>query len=181
MFATDVKSQLVQSVLDEKKRLQEENKRLHILNTKLHDQYRTQKIEVTSLHEKVEAKDRDMLELRDKLDDVQYEFSKIQARNDKLETHLADAIEKLKAYRQNQSDGTRSGSTSGTASANNTSVPSGKLDEMNKELDELRDLATNRLQELDKMHNEHRDMKAELETLKLTINVNSRSKVPVHF
>lgn len=46
------------------------------------------------------GKETEAAELRNQIDDLQYELLKVQSRNDKLENHLAEAIEKLKTYQQ---------------------------------------------------------------------------------
>jgi E3 ubiquitin-protein ligase BRE1 len=55
---------------------------------------------MAELQETVAARDTEVAELRNQVDDLQYELVKVQTRNDKLEHHLAEAIEKLKNYQQ---------------------------------------------------------------------------------
>ena len=56
------------------------------------------------LQDNVNQRDTEAAELRNQIDDLQYELRKVTARNDKLENHLAEAIEKIKTYKQIQSE-----------------------------------------------------------------------------
>lgn len=59
---------------------------------------------MAELLDTVTGRETEAAELRNQIDDLQYELSKVQARNDKLEHHLAEAIEKLKNYQQIQGE-----------------------------------------------------------------------------
>jgi len=47
-----------------------------------------------------------------------------------------------------------------------------QLEDLQKEVEELRELANNRLQELDKLHQQHRDALKEVEKLKMDVSDN---------
>jgi E3 ubiquitin-protein ligase BRE1 len=55
---------------------------------------------MAELQDSLMGKETEAAELRNQIDDLQYELLKVQSRNDKLENHLAEAIEKLKTYQQ---------------------------------------------------------------------------------
>jgi E3 ubiquitin-protein ligase BRE1 len=55
---------------------------------------------MAELQDSLTGKETEAAELRNQIDDLQYELLKVQSRNDKLENHLAEAIEKLKTYQQ---------------------------------------------------------------------------------
>jgi len=55
---------------------------------------------MSELQDTIMGKDTLAAELRNQVDDLQYELNKVRARNDKLEHHLGEAIEKLKAFQQ---------------------------------------------------------------------------------
>lgn len=59
---------------------------------------------MSELQDLVTGKDTEGAELRNQIDDLQYELLKVTARNDKLENHLAEAVEKIKTYKQLQSE-----------------------------------------------------------------------------
>lgn len=52
-----------------------------------------------------------------------------------------------------------------------TSVATQQLEDLQKELEEYRELANNRLQELDKLHQEHRECLKEVEKLKMDVSI----------
>ncbi|XP_028163425.1 E3 ubiquitin-protein ligase Bre1 isoform X2 [Ostrinia furnacalis] len=122
-------------------------------------------LRVARLQDAVNSRDTENAELKNQIDDLQYELMKVRSRNDKLENHLAEAIEKLKSYHQ-------SGATISAAPAAGPaphSAASAKLEDVAAELEEQRELATNRLAELDRLHRQHRDTLKELEKLKMDI------------
>lgn len=107
----------------------------------------------------------------------------MRCRNDKLENHLAEAIEKLKSLQMHgnddksaQKDGkdasksaSGNGGTAGGSSM--TSVAAQHLEDLQKEIEEYRELANNRLQEMDKLHQEHREALKEVEKLKMDVSL----------
>ncbi|GBP14493.1 E3 ubiquitin-protein ligase Bre1 [Eumeta japonica] len=140
-----------------------ENRRLQALCTTLHESHHTMTLRVAQLQDAVNSRDTENAELKNQIDDLQYELMKVRSRNDKLENHLAEAIEKLKSYHQ-------SGATTSTAPAAAASAASAaKLEDIAAELEEQRELANNRLAELDRLHRQHRDTLKEVEKLKMDI------------
>ncbi|XP_067012730.1 E3 ubiquitin-protein ligase Bre1 isoform X2 [Anabrus simplex] len=144
--------------------IQAENRNLQALNTSLHEKYHTMSLKMAELQDLVNQKDTEAAELRNQIDDLQYELLKVQSRNDKLENHLAEAIEKLKTYQQIHGD-----DNSIVKPVVTTTVSQKKLEDLQKEVEELRELSNNRLQELDKLHQQHRDSLKEVEKLKMDI------------
>lgn len=154
-----------------------ENKNLQCLNTSLHEKYHTISLKLKELQDTLTGKETEAAELNNQIDDLQYELEKVRLRNDKLENHLAEAIEKLKAYHQihgdhqnkvNTASSVSSGSSSGKSSST-TSVATQHLEDLQKEVEEYRELANNRLQELDKLHQTHRETLKEVEKLKMDV------------
>lgn len=147
--------------------LQAENRNLQGLHTSLHEKYHLNSLKVTELQDSVTAKETETAELKNQIDDLQYELEKVRNRNDKLETHLAEAVEKLKAYHQLHGDPDNKGKEQKPAPQ--TSVSQAKLEDLVKEVEEFKELANNRLQELDKLHQTHRETLKEVEKLKMDI------------
>lgn len=147
--------------------LQAENRNLQGLHTSLHEKYHLNSLKVTELQDSVTAKETEIAELKNQIDDLQYELEKVRNRNDKLETHLAEAVEKLKAYHQLHGDPDNKGKEQ--KSTPQTSVSQAKLEDLVKEVEEYKELANNRLQELDKLHQTHRETLKEVEKLKMDI------------
>ncbi|XP_017752332.1 PREDICTED: E3 ubiquitin-protein ligase Bre1 isoform X3 [Eufriesea mexicana] len=80
--------------------IQMENRNLQAINIQLHEKYHTISLKMSELQDTITGKDTLAAELRNQVDDLQYELNKVRARNDKLEHHLGEAIEKLKAFQQ---------------------------------------------------------------------------------
>ncbi|CAK1545167.1 unnamed protein product [Leptosia nina] len=141
-----------------------ENRRLQALSTTLHESHHAMTLRVAQLQDAVNSRDTENAELKNQIDDLQYELMKVRSRNDKLENHLAEAIEKLKSYHQ-------SGTTApvNCAPTPHSAVANAKLEDIAAELEEQRELANNRLAELDRLHRQHRDTLKELEKLKMDI------------
>ncbi|KAJ8964513.1 hypothetical protein NQ314_004808 [Rhamnusium bicolor] len=125
--------------------LQAENRNLQALHTSLHEKYHTNSLEGCRT------------------------AGFLRNRNDKLETHLAEAVEKLKAYHQLHGDPDNKGGNKEPKPAPQTSVSQAKLEDLVKEVEEWKELANNRLQELDKLHQTHRETLKEVEKLKMDI------------
>lgn len=146
--------------------LQAENRNLQALNTQLHEKYHTNSLKMAELQDSVTAKDVEIAELKNQIDDLRYELEKVGSRNDKLENHLAEAIEKLKTYQHLHGDPDKNAQTK---QAVQSSVSQAKLEDLTKEVEEWREQANNRLQELDKLHQQHRETLKEVEKLKMDI------------
>lgn len=159
-----------------------ENKNLQCLNTSLHEKYHTISLKLKESQDTLTGKETEAAELHNQIDDLQYELEKVRLRNDKLENHLAEAIEKLKAYHQihgdqstkNNSTSAPSGPSSGKPTST-TSVATQHLEDLQKEVEEYRELANNRLQELDKLHQTHRETLKEVEKLKMDVSTRGPS------
>ncbi|XP_050678504.1 E3 ubiquitin-protein ligase Bre1 isoform X16 [Leptidea sinapis] len=141
-----------------------ENRRLQALSTTLHENHHAMTLRVAQLQDAVNSRDTENAELKNQIDDLQYELMKVRSRNDKLENHLAEAIEKLKSYHQ-------SGNTPAPncAPTPHSVVANAKLEDIAAELEEQKELANNRLVELERLHRQHRDTLKELEKLKMDI------------
>lgn len=80
--------------------IQSENRNLQVINLQLHEKYHTISLKMSELQDTITGKDTLAAELRNQIDDLQYELNKVRARNDKLENHLGEAIEKLKTFQE---------------------------------------------------------------------------------
>ncbi|XP_055840627.1 E3 ubiquitin-protein ligase Bre1 isoform X1 [Episyrphus balteatus] len=145
-----------------------ENRNLQNLNTSLHEKFHTMSLKMKEYQDALTAKETENAELKNQIDELQYDLEKIHCRNDKLENHLAEAIEKLKAYHQMHGDPSKS-TSSAVKGTTPTNVNSQHFEDLQKELEEHRELSNNRLQELDKLHATHRETLKEVEKLKMDI------------
>lgn len=153
--------------------LQGENRNLQALHTSLHEKYHSSSLKMAEIQDSVNAKETEIAELKNQIDDLQYELEKVRNRNDKLENHLAEAIEKLKTYHHMHGDPEKTAADTTGGKTKLPVVQSGvsqaKLEDLTKEVEEWRELANNRLQELDKLHGTHRETLKEVEKLKMDI------------
>ncbi|XP_053675488.1 E3 ubiquitin-protein ligase Bre1 [Anopheles nili] len=180
MAPPDLDESLRQTYID----VMAENRNLQTQNTLLHEKFHTISLKMSEYQDMLNGKETEAAELRNQIDDLQYELEKVRCRNDKLENHLAEAIEKLKSFHQmhggdplsggggaggseRQSSSTSGGATRGSGSM--TSVAAQHLEDLQKELEEYKELSNNRLQELDKLHLQHREALKEVEKLKMDI------------
>lgn len=79
----------IEEVIKENHNLQEKNMELHSKNHTI-ALNEAKLLESLAAHETAEA------EMKHKIDGLEYELEKVRCRNDKLENHLAEAIEKIK-------------------------------------------------------------------------------------
>lgn len=167
---TDALSSLDATLRQTTQELVDENRNLQERNIELHAKYHTISLKVSKFQDALAGKETEEAELRHQIDALQYELEKVRCRNDKLENHLAEAIEKLKVQVFGN-DAAKAGGKDNNKGGGQTmtSVAAQHLDELKKELDEYKELANNRLQELDKLHEEHMKTLKEVEKLKMDI------------
>lgn len=157
--------------------LQAENRNLQELNTSLHEKYHTISLKMSEQQDSVTAKETEIAELKNQIDDLQYELEKVRLRNDKLENHFAEAIEKLKQCHlmHGNADQKDQENQEKDEVAEKQTIQSGvtqaKVEDLMKEVEEWREMANNRLQELDKLHGTHRETLKEVEKLKMDVSL----------
>jgi E3 ubiquitin-protein ligase BRE1 len=81
-----------------------ENRNLQEKNMELHSKNQTVMLNEAKLLESLAANETAEAELKHKIDGLEYELEKVRCRNDKLENHLAEAIEKIKNVTVHGSD-----------------------------------------------------------------------------
>lgn len=166
----------IEEVIKENRNLQEKNMELHSKN-------QTVMLNEAKLLESLAANETAEAELKHKIDGLEYELEKVRCRNDKLENHLAEAIEKIKNVTVHGSDSKNgkyfSKITSkisltfflldkpGGSGATMTTVAALHLEELKKELDEYKELSANRMQEIDKLNEEKASYVNEIDKLKM--------------
>lgn len=172
---------LEESVRELNTELQQENKNLQSQNLSLHEKHHVMSLKVKELDEKLAAMETEKAECQNRLEDMEYDLNKTRNRCEKIEAHLADTCQKLKDFQDGavvpvQPAGkTKEGNASSSNNAGNkvptqlTSKKVMQLDELNSELEELRELSTKRLDELEKKTNEHKEALKEVEKLKMDL------------
>jgi E3 ubiquitin-protein ligase BRE1 len=86
------------------KEIIKENRNLHEKNMEVHSKNQIVMLNEAKLLESLAAHETAEAELKHKIDGLEYELEKVRCRNDKLENHLAEAIEKIKNVTVHGSD-----------------------------------------------------------------------------
>ncbi|XP_034546403.1 E3 ubiquitin-protein ligase BRE1A isoform X2 [Notolabrus celidotus] len=142
--------------------LTSENERLQQLTEDLKQRHSQMTSESRSLGRAANKADQRIGELQVLIDELQWDMEKIRRRENRLNAHLSEILERVnsKGYKVCG----EASSVCGTITINKR-----KFEEMNSEMDESRELADNRLIELQKLqqdlqtvHQENNSMKAEL-------------------
>merc|ERR1719447_2599433 len=146
-------------------RLQEENSKLHQVNTSLHETNRSLTLQVADLTEQLGAQTTHKEELENKWEDASYELGKIRSRNDKLETMLLETQSELQIHLA---------ASEGKEIRGNAVVLSGterkSLEELQTDLEDQRELAQNRMAELDRLNTNYKDCLQQVEKLKMELS-----------
>ncbi|XP_048252241.1 E3 ubiquitin-protein ligase Bre1-like [Haliotis rufescens] len=150
-------------VKEELDHLRKENKQLHNLVTNLHQRHHEHTLKISELQDQVTASETEIAEMKNKVDDLDYQFEKADQRCEKLDRHLSEAFSKLRNYEET----TGAITVEGIKSIGGVSKT--RLDEILSELEEQRELATNRLSELEKLNKDHQEACKEVEKLKMDL------------
>lgn len=140
--------------------LQTENKNLHALVTGLHENQHRLSLKFSELQDKLSATETANAELKNRIEDLEYELSKTRSREEKLDCHLAESLQKLKSYNLPQG-------TDGRPPMN--ALSQAKLEELQRDLEEQKELSTNRLMELEMLNTDHKETLKLVEKLKMDI------------
>ncbi|KAK7088171.1 E3 ubiquitin-protein ligase Bre1-like isoform X2 [Littorina saxatilis] len=143
--------------------LRREARQLHNLVTQLHQQHHEHTLKISELQDKVTAAETESAELKNKVDDMDYEANKAAEKIDRLERLLTEKSQKLQYYTETGTTVTIEGGKSVTG------LTRAKLDEILSDLEENRELATNRLMELEKLTADHQEALKEIEKLKMDL------------
>ncbi|KAG1714678.1 E3 ubiquitin-protein ligase Bre1 [Nymphon striatum] len=156
---------LEKTVKEAYSKLESENRNLHSMITALHHSHHTMGLKVAEAQEKATAFETKNAELRNRIEDLEYELSKTKNREEKLDKNFCEALEKLKNYSTSNADGDKKIESIQHVNA----VSQRKLDEMQRELEEQKELSHNRLSELEKLQESHKDTLKIVEKLKMDI------------
>ncbi|BFZ18235.1 hypothetical protein BsWGS_21274 [Bradybaena similaris] len=143
--------------------LRQETKQLHNLVTQLHQRHHEHTLHISELQDKLTASETEIAELKNKLDDLEYVYEKSEYKNDSLERRLAEVTERLQFYQETTGNMPISGLK------NLSGLPTGRLDEILSELEEHKELSTNRLMELEKLNADYQETLTQVEKLKMDL------------
>ncbi|CAG5126912.1 unnamed protein product, partial [Candidula unifasciata] len=143
--------------------LRQETKQKHNLVTQLHQRHHEHTLHISELQDKLTASETEIAELKNKLDDLEYVYEKAEYKNDSLERRLAEVSERLQFYQETTGNMPISGLK------NLSGLPTGRLDEILSELEEHKELSTNRLMELEKLNADYQETLTQVEKLKMDL------------
>lgn len=165
--------------------LERENQRLHALVTSLHEKNHVTSLKFSEHQDQVDSLQTKNDELRNRVEELEYELSKVRAREEKLDCHLAECLQRLKGLQADGVDilpsGGHSGGTavvssgSGPAGVGTTSTGGGggaaalRLEDLQSQLEEQRELASARLLELEQLQHDHKEALKSAERLRLEL------------
>ncbi|XP_013378606.1 E3 ubiquitin-protein ligase BRE1A-like isoform X2 [Lingula anatina] len=142
--------------------LQKENKRLQNLVTKLQEIHHVTTLKHSDLQEKFTAAETEIAELKNKIDDLEYDLGNTTHSAQRFEFQLYEAAQKLKSQ-------TEVVTVEGEGGGGVEGVSKSKFQELTSELEEQRELASTRLQELENLQKNHQDTVKEEERLKMEL------------
>lgn len=142
-----------------------ENVRLHQIITSLQESQHSMSLKFKELQDTLNVRETEIAELQNRVDDVEYENSKLQTKNCRIEHYLAETLEKMRAQEQALAE---RGSTA-TDPVARTNVSHKKIEELAEELEEQRELATNTLQELEALNIKYRENLKKVEELQMDL------------
>ncbi|XP_017274100.1 E3 ubiquitin-protein ligase BRE1B [Kryptolebias marmoratus] len=151
-----------QSDLSLKHTLLEENNRLRDLATLLQGRHHKMSLEYNELVDKVTSAETKVSEMETTVEDLQWDIEKLRNREQKLNKHLAEAMEQLKS-------GYSSTGSSGGLAGGQITLNIQKFESLNAELEHNQELANSRMAELEKLQVELQEAVRESEKLKMDL------------
>ncbi|XP_067865788.1 E3 ubiquitin-protein ligase BRE1A [Heterodontus francisci] len=125
--------------------LSRENQRLLEVTDFLREKHHKMSQEFSELQEKVEEAESRLSDMQTTIEDLQWDTDKIRKREQRLNRHLAEVLERVK------SKGYKVYGGSSNLYGGTVTINARKFEEMNSDLEENKELALNRLSELEKM------------------------------
>ncbi|KAM4879491.1 E3 ubiquitin-protein ligase BRE1A [Sylvia borin] len=156
-------SLMEEAVVELNSYLSHENGRLQELADVLQEKHRVMSQEFSKLQERVETAESRVSVLETMIDDLQWDIDKIRKREQRLNRHLADVLERVnsKGYKVYGAGSSLYGGT--------ITINARKFEEMNAELEENKELAGNRLNELEELRQDLEEITTQNEKLKVEL------------
>ncbi|CAK6964133.1 E3 ubiquitin-protein ligase BRE1B isoform X2 [Scomber scombrus] len=142
--------------------LLDENSRLRDLATLLQGRHHKMSMEYNELVDKVTSSETKVSEMETTVEDLQWDIEKLRNREQKLNKHLAEAMEQLKS-------GYSSTGSSGGLPGGQITLNIQKFESLNAELEHNQELANSRMAELEKLQVELQEAVRESEKLKMDL------------
>lgn len=150
--------------------LQTENKNLNSLVTSLHEKHHKASLKLSEMKDALDSAESRNEELKARVDDLEFELNRSRSKEIRLQEQLQEAREKLNTVHvtPNETD-YNNGSTTKSAKNKNENNNFTKIDELQKELEEYKELSNKRLFELESLNTKHKDALTLVEKLKMDL------------
>ncbi|XP_054913899.1 E3 ubiquitin-protein ligase BRE1B isoform X3 [Poeciliopsis prolifica] len=152
----------IQAAAGEEGGLLEDNVRLRDLATLLQGRHHKMSMEYNEWVDKVTSAETKVSEMETTVEDLQWDIEKLRNREQKLNKHLAEAMEQLKS-------GYSSTGSSGGLAGGQITLNIQKFESLNAELEHNQELANSRMAELEKLQLELQEAVRESEKLKMDL------------
>lgn len=150
--------------------LQMENKNLHTLVTSLHEKNHLLSLKYQEHQDRVDSLQLKKDELHNRAEELEYELGKVRAREEKLDAHLAECLQRLKSLPRATGGSSEEGSDALTMPVAQTPPStSAKVEELQSQLEEQRELAAARIMELEQLQHDYKESLKTVERLKLDL------------
>uniref|UniRef100_A0A2R5LCT0 E3 ubiquitin protein ligase n=1 Tax=Ornithodoros turicata TaxID=34597 RepID=A0A2R5LCT0_9ACAR len=149
--------------------LQEENKNLHTMVTSLHEKNHLLSLKYQEHKDRADSLQLKKDELRNRVEELEYELGKVRAREEKLDAHLAECLQRLKSLPKASGSTSEEGSGALTVSVAQTSATCAKVEEVQSQLEEQRELAAARIMELEQLQHDYKESLKMVERLKMDL------------
>ncbi|XP_061823559.1 E3 ubiquitin-protein ligase BRE1B isoform X1 [Nerophis lumbriciformis] len=160
--AAACKDESLASVATANRTTLDENCRLRDLVTLLHGRHHKTSMEYNEWVDKVTSAETKVSEMETTVEDLQWDIEKLRNREQKLNKHLAEAMEQLKS-------GYSSTGSSGGLAGGQITLNIQKFESLNAELEHNQELANSRMAELEKLQVELQEAVRESEKLKMDV------------
>lgn len=153
--------------------LERENQRLHALVTALHEKSHVTSLKFSEHQDQVDSLQTKNDELRNRVEELEYELSKVRSREEKLDCHLADCLQRIKGLQADGCDVPPSGAAvvpgGGGGGGSGGGAAALRLEDLQSQLEEQRELASARLLELEQLQHDHKEALKAAERLRLEL------------
>lgn len=175
---SDLVAKIDQLIRQQNEELTLENKRLHRLMTKQRERHQKISTKFADMENSIEVKETQIDELKNRIDDLEFELSKARTREQRNETTIRHMRDRLAQLQEAGVLATAAAADAvATAAARSAAehangglgMPMGRVDDLKLELEEQRELAASRLTELEALNEKHKETLKLVEDLKLDL------------
>ncbi|KAL7977564.1 hypothetical protein Chor_009513 [Crotalus horridus] len=151
------------------KELTRENRHLQDLITQMQEKHHKISLEYTELQDKVTSSETKVLEMETTIEDLQWDIEKLRKREQKINKHLAEALEQARMAFKGLNSGYYASGSYGGFQGGQITLSMQKFEMLNAELEENQELANSRMAELEKLQQEMQQAVRTNEKLKVAL------------